>query len=137
MGKYSNINAKSLQSNSKKALSELKSHDLSGVKSQLSNSNTLNTKAGSQLNSALVTITTSQSISGSIAKLQTYLNNINQAAGKIVEYQNIEREIRSLEARKYTYTTKGQQLNTSVVNQINAKNRQLANLERTIDGLLR
>ena len=133
MGKYSNINARSLLNAASNAISELSSHNLNTEYNNLRNQNTLTSQASEIVCNSLNNIINSKSINGSINKLKDKLNNLKKAAEYIQKCQDLEKEINALEKRLYDSDGKK---NVFVQMQINSDKRSLTSYENKVDSLL-
>lgn len=153
MGKYSNINVKSLKNAVSTALEEIVNYDLSEVKKNLANRETLTSSASKVVSDALEKIISSSSKNGSIKKLKNKLNKLSIAADYIKKYQEAETEITSLESRLYVEKIENETkinpygkeyIETNIIwvkdlevqNRINVLKSNLESYERTIDSKL-
>lgn len=144
MGKYTNVNVERLQDTVKTALRELTTYSnyIRNVTNDLNNSRNLQTKAKTVLNTSLTNVNNSSSLNGSNPVLKEKLQTLEKAGSLIKKWQQLEKEIASLEERKYkteyNKATKRSEkvLDNRVVNQISSKKSTLKTYENQIDNLL-
>ena len=137
MGKYSNVNATSLKNTVTTAINELSTYSMNSIRSNLVNIKNLSSKAGSNITSAITTITGNKNYNGTIPNLRDYLYKLSNAADNIIKYQNLEKEIANLESELYTYDKEGNKvINNWVARQLSIKKNNLSSCELTIDKLL-
>ncbi len=130
---YTNINTSALSSAINEALNGLNSYNLNLIYNNLNSKDILNAQAKNPLNNALNDTINDTSINGSIINLKNKLNDLKKANEYIKIYQNLEKEIRSLEKRLYNHDgTK----NKSIERQINSKKNNLKNYENKINNIL-
>lgn len=149
MSKYSSIDGK-LRAHVQLAKQELSSYDFATIKNEFNRTSTLQSSINSVISSNLDTITTSDTLTGSIKKIKSFLDNLENAWNNIKEVQQLEDEIVSLEARKwrtetYSYrdafgryhTGTEQVIDQSVVNEINQKQGLIREYEAKVDNYLK
>ena len=133
MGKYSNVNSKSLLNATKSAISELSKYNVGSIRKEITSKSIFKSNANKIVDDNLDSIDKSKSINGSIAKLKEKLNNLETCAEKISKYQSVEEEIDNLEKNLYNWDGS---IDMYVNNKLKDKKKEYKNLEQEIDDLL-
>lgn len=149
MGKYSNIAVSKLKSHTILAKKELDTNDFSSIKTEFNKTSTLQSSINSVINTNLEAFTNSSTLNGTRKKIKSLLDNLENACGCIEKIQELEREIASLEARKWktetskytdalgnSHTRTRRVIDQAVVDEINRKQRSLSEYEKKADGYL-
>ena len=149
MGKYSNIAVSKLKSHTILAKKELDINDFSGIKAEFNKTLTLQSSVNNVINVNLEAFESSGTLNGTRKKIKNLLDNLENACNCIEKIQELEKEIASLETRKWkTETTKYTDalghshtrtktvIDQAVVDEINRKKKSLAEYETRADGYL-
>lgn len=133
MGKYSNVNATSLQNVANNAINELSRYKMTSTKQNIDNTKNLYSTSKITLTNAMASVINKKDINGSIPKLEETLKKLSTAASYIKTCQDLEKEIAQLERDKYDSNGN---TNYWVVWQINSKKNSLSSYESKVDRLL-
>lgn len=149
MGKYSNIAVRKLKSHTTLAKKELDTNDFSNIKIEFNKSSTLQSSINSVINVNLDSFSNNEKIIGSRSKLKKLLDNLEKACECIEKVQDLEKEIASLETRKWKtetseftdvfgkkHTRKKKVLDQIVVDEINRRQKLLSEYESKADYYL-
>lgn len=133
MGKYSNVQAKSLQNALNQAIKEIKQHNLSNIKNNLNRKTIFQTEVSKKVINTINSITNKGTNNGNLSNLKNKLETLKNISGCIIKCQELEKDIESLRrslinASKYS--------ENRIRNQISSKERLLRTYESQVDGLL-
>lgn len=154
MSKYSNVNYSSILEITNKAINEISSNNLDGIKNNLNNKSYLTSSITSNLNTNIDLISNSNTINGSLINLKNKLNTLKNGMTLIEKIQTNEKKIDELTPNLYyykkvwynTYDTEGnvsgrdydtvKKIDYSVQNSIESLKTEITSLEGKVDNLL-
>ena len=133
MGRYSNVNARSLLTAVMNALNEISKYDLTDVSNTLNKEDVFSSPVKEKIIKSLNNINTSKALNGSVATLKDKLDKLKEAANLITNCQTLEKDITNLQAR---LRKPDGSINQAVQREINNKKNSLSNNETRVDKLL-